>query len=308
MVEVNCEILVVGGGVAGLAAALAAARNGSDIILIEKESEIGFKIRGEVIKKEAPIFTKIFGAGLPHYAIVNNILERRLYSPSTLKFIDGKHTEPTVTIDYRLFILEIFKEVSKTNCKIFLNTELLDVIKEDRTVIGAICRKDREEIKIFAKYFIGAGGVHSKFANLLKKYSEREIYPILKFNYENLQIPNPHRIELYLITNPPGAFWMFPKSDTSGECGILVWTHDLPKGFDILQLWEKKSKENRVIREIIKNAKPYYISRDFINFGGPLKQIFGDGFVVVGDSGGHIGAIGGSGIISSMTVVNPVSS
>ena len=302
MVKINCDILIIGGGVAGLGAGIAAARNGLDTILIEKEAEIGFKIRGEVVKKEAEIFNEIFGGDLPENVIVNDLLERRIYSPSALKFIDAENTVPTATIDYRLFILEIFKELSKTDCRVLLNTELIEIIEEKGNVIGCLCRGEKEDVEIVANYFIGADGARSKFVNLLKEKEEREIYPALKLNYENLQIPNPRRIELYLINNPPGAMWMFPKSETAGECGITVWTQDLSENFDILQLWEQKSKENKAIREILKGAKPYYISRDFLNFGGPLMQIFGENFVVVGDSGGHIGAIGGSGIISSMDI------
>ncbi|MHA1359863.1 MAG: NAD(P)/FAD-dependent oxidoreductase [Candidatus Helarchaeota archaeon] len=302
VIKIKCDILIVGCGVAGLTTAIAVARAGLVPILIDKEAEIGFKIKGEVLKQNAEIFREIFGQGLPEGVILTELTQRRLYSPSTLKYIDVQHTEHTITVDYRLFIIELFRELSKLDCKVFLNTELLDLIKENQTIIGVRCRKDQEEIEISANYFIGADGVHSKFANILEPYSMREIYPALKINYENLQIPNSHRIELYLMNNPPGAMWMFPKSESAGECGIVVWTHDLSDSFDILDLWEKKSKEHKVLKEILTSAKPYYISRDYLNFGGPMKRPFGDNFAVVGDSGGHIGAIGGSGIIAGMSV------
>ncbi len=301
MLRLTCDILVVGGGVAGLAAALASSKSGLDTILIEKEAEIGYKIRGEVIKKQAPIFLEIFGPELPEKVIVNDLLRRRIYSPSTAKYIDVNHTEATVTMDYRTFILELFKKLSKTTCKIFLNTKLVQ-IEKDVQITHVICEKDEKQILISATYFIGADGANSKFATFLEQGSEREIYPALKLNYENLKIPDSHRIELYLMVDPPGAMWMFPKSESSAECGIVAWTHDLPKDFDIMEFWTKKTKEHQILNKILTDAKCYYISRDFLNFGGPLKNIFGQNFVVVGDSGGHIGSIGGSGIISSMDV------
>ncbi len=301
MKEITCDVLIVGGGVAGLAAALASSKNDLNTILIEKESEIGFKMKGECIRRESPIFNEIFGLSLPENVILNDITERRMYSPSTKKYVDIKPPVPFVSIEYRLFLIELFKKLSKTPCQIFLNTELVDILQENQTVVGALCLRNQEKLKIHAKYLIGADGVHSKFLKLLNAPSDREVYPTLKLDYENLQVPNPHRNEICFITNPPGGMWMFPKGKTSGECGIVVYTHDLPKNFDILELWEKKSQENEVFRNIIKNAKPFYILRDFLNFDGPLKQIFGKGFVVVGDSGGHVGGIGGAGIISSMS-------
>ncbi len=299
--KIDCDILIVGGGVAGLSAGIALSKRELNTVLIEKESEIGFKIKGEVIKKESPIFSEIFGTELPKHVITNELRERRLYSPSTRKYIDIVHTEPTVTIDYRAFILELFRELAKTKCNILLNTELMDIIDDKHLPVGGICSSENQELKIFAKYFIGADGVHSKFLRLLEPKSEREVFHALKLNYENLQIPNYRRLELYLMTDPPGAMWMFPKGPTSGECGLVVWTQDLPNDFDILELWNKKSQENKVLSKIIENAKPYYISKDFLNFGGPLKQIFGKKFVLLGDSAGHVGAIGGSGIVSCIT-------
>ena len=300
MLELNCDMLVVGGGVAGLAAAIAASKEDLNVILIEKELEIGFKVKGECIKRDRPIFHKIFGGPIPNKVILNELTERRIYSPSTSNYIDMPHPEPYVSIDYRLFIFELFKELAKSKCEVILTTELLEVIKEDQRVSGAICRRGAENLKIMANFIVGADGAHSKIAHLLKK-PPREVFPALKLNYENLTIPNPHRIEFFLMTNPPGAMWMFPKGSTSGECGLVVWTNELPEDFDILQLWHEKNKKNELMGKIIQQAKPCYISKDYLNFGGPLNQIFGDGFVVAGDSGGHVGAIGAAGIISSMT-------
>ena len=38
-VKYDCDVLVAGGGVAGIAAALAAARQGAKVLLLEKETE-----------------------------------------------------------------------------------------------------------------------------------------------------------------------------------------------------------------------------------------------------------------------------
>ncbi|NVM03905.1 MAG: NAD(P)/FAD-dependent oxidoreductase [Candidatus Helarchaeota archaeon] len=300
MNNLNCDVLIVGAGVAGLCAAIAAARNKLDTILIEKESEIGYKIKGECIEKKSPIFEKIFGKGLPKDVILNELTGRRIYSPSAKKFMEMEHSELMVAIDYRLFMIEIFKELSKTNCRVFLNTKFLNIIEENKKVVGATCIKDNEEFDIKAKFIIAADGNESKIGNELN-IIQPEIYYSLKFNYENLTVPNPNNIELHLITDPPGAMWIFPKGPSSGETGITVWTHELPDNFDILELWRKKSMENDRMRGIIKEAKSYYISRDFLNFGGPIKNIFGNGVAFVGDAGGHVGAIGASGIISCMS-------
>jgi sarcosine oxidase, subunit alpha len=45
--NIHCDVLVVGGGVAGIAAALAAARTGVDVVLIEQERELGGRLFAE---------------------------------------------------------------------------------------------------------------------------------------------------------------------------------------------------------------------------------------------------------------------
>ncbi|MHA1299714.1 MAG: FAD-binding protein [Candidatus Helarchaeota archaeon] len=302
MDNLECDILVVGGGVAGLCAAIASARTKLKTILIEKNAEIGQVIKGEHINRKSPIFEKIFSEKkkIPEEAILNELTGRRIYSPSAKEYIEMQHPEPTVAIDYRIFIIEIFKELSKTDCEVMLNTTLLDLIKENDRVIGAHCERNGKSVTIKTKYVIAADGNMSKIGKQ-SNIKQKHIYHSLKFNFENLNIPNPQQIELYLMVDPPGALWMFPKGKTSGEAGITVWTHDIPADFDIIELWNKKSMENIRVRDIVKNAKCYYISKDYLNFGGPLKSIFGNGVVFVGDAGGHVGAIGAAGIISCMT-------
>ncbi|MGN1349078.1 MAG: FAD-dependent oxidoreductase, partial [Acutalibacteraceae bacterium] len=38
---INCDVLVIGGGPAGLAAAISAKRNGAEVILLEREARLG---------------------------------------------------------------------------------------------------------------------------------------------------------------------------------------------------------------------------------------------------------------------------
>lgn len=214
MEEINCDILVVGAGVAGLCSAIASARKGLNTVLIEKEPEIGHKIKGECIRREAPIFNTIFEDGLPQNVILNDISEFRFYGPNPSNYFDMPlATAPNVTIDYRLFIVELFKELSKTNSQVLLTTQFLQLIKDKNRVVGAICKKDNENINISSKYVIASDGNNSKICQDLNISIENETYPAYKMNYENLNVENPKRVSMFVILDPPGGMWFFPKRE-----------------------------------------------------------------------------------------------
>src|SRR4051812_43165285 len=48
LVDLNCDVLVAGGGVAGVLAAVAAARNGAKVILVQDRSRLGGNSSSEV--------------------------------------------------------------------------------------------------------------------------------------------------------------------------------------------------------------------------------------------------------------------
>jgi flavin-dependent dehydrogenase len=202
---------------------MAAGRKGLKTVLIEKESEIGHKIKGECIRKESQIFDTIFREGLPENVILNDISGFRFYAPNPSNYIDMPlTTTPYVTIDYRLFIVELFKNLSKTDCQVSLNTQFGQLIKDGEKVVGAICKKDNEKIRIHSKYLIAADGNNSMICQELNMFTQEEIYRAVKFNFENLEVENHEMISLYVLLDPPSVIWFFPKGRSSGELGITI--------------------------------------------------------------------------------------
>ena len=80
------DIIVVGAGVAGLAAGTASSRAGAKTLVIDAAPEIAMKTKGEIIKKDNTIVEKILGKPLPAHIINGKTRHRRISS-----FVAGEH-------------------------------------------------------------------------------------------------------------------------------------------------------------------------------------------------------------------------
>ena len=69
-VEVNAEVLIVGGGLAGSAAAIWLARAGRDVVVIEREGQAHHKVCGEFLSREALHYLKLLGLDVVSFGAV----------------------------------------------------------------------------------------------------------------------------------------------------------------------------------------------------------------------------------------------
>lgn len=62
--EVKAEVLIVGGGLAGSAAAIGLARAGRDVVLMERDAQAQHKVCGEFLSREALKYLELLGVGV----------------------------------------------------------------------------------------------------------------------------------------------------------------------------------------------------------------------------------------------------
>jgi len=304
MATYDCDIAVIGAGVAGLAAATASSRAGARTILVDAAPEVAAKVKGEVIKQKNSIIQKILGRPIPH-SMVNGISRRRrIVSPSAKKqVVLDREDEPSLMIEYRPLMLSIAKSCIEAGAQVLLNTRCDTLIlDDDERVAGIKCRQSGTSFDLKARAIIAADGWNSPIRRQLNLQAP-VICPAYKIIVEGAEIPDEEMLEFLLLNEPAGALWIFPKGKSSAECGITYWD-DSPqtKQADLQAAWERLRHEHPVLKERLRNASPVLTSKDGLIFGGVLQEFVRPGLVLVGDAAGQVGAKGASGILSGLNM------
>jgi hypothetical protein len=147
LVDLNCDLLVAGGGPAGVCAALAAARNGAKVVLAQDRSRLGGNSSSEV---KMHIVGANNHTGRPGWREGGIIEELRL---------DDAANNPQRS--WELWDLLLYdKVVSEPNITLLLDTTVTAAKVEGNAIRTAMARCDRTEhlYRITAKYFADCTG------------------------------------------------------------------------------------------------------------------------------------------------------
>lgn len=151
------DVLVVGGGVSGCAAALAAARNGADVLLLEQNGYLGGTLTGCGV---GPMMTFHAGEKQVILGIMEELvaeLVRRGQSPGHVP--DTKQYTSTITpFDAEGLKLILDEKLSEAGCTVLFHTFVGAVQAEDGCITGlTVCNKDGLHT-LSAKVYIDATG------------------------------------------------------------------------------------------------------------------------------------------------------
>ncbi len=143
--KLNADVLIAGGGMAGVCAALAAARNGCKVVLLQNRSRLGGNASSE-------IRMHICGAtALKKVWRETGILEELMLTESV--------SNPQVTYEMLDYVL-YDKVLSEKNITLLLDTMLFDVLTEGRKIVSAkaCCSQTEELYDITSSYFADCTG------------------------------------------------------------------------------------------------------------------------------------------------------
>jgi len=194
------DVVVIGGGTAGVFAAISAAKNGSKTILIEKNSALGGTITTGGVNFPGLFFA--WGKQIidgPCWDAIKQTVELGGAKLPEFKFKPEKHWYEQIKINKFVFRSVLFKMCLENNIEVLTNTMVASV-KEDSDGVALLITAKDGAYQINAKAIIDATG-DANIASLagyatVKSTSQQPATPqnhIIGYDFEKIDFEHLHR-------------------------------------------------------------------------------------------------------------------
>lgn len=285
------DVLIVGGGPAGLAAAEAAAKLGARAVVLERQNEIGYPVH----TSGGSWISDMRTLGIPEH----------LYHPvQKIYFVSPQREIPLYyeqavccVIDVRGVYQHLAGRAVSAGASIRMRHIVEQTLIEDGRVLGVTAKTHvGERVTFTAPVTIDASGVarhvsvRTDMGAAFHRYGFGAEY--------DLYAPNYPQDELYLIMGsqfaPRGYAWAFPRGNGRVRLGVGVLHPDCDE--------DARVYLDRIMHELpqfvgkFKDASPVEYHTGLFPSEGPVERFSRDGLLLAGDAGGHGSTLVGEGI------------
>ena len=288
------EIVVVGGGPAGLIAAKTAAEKDVDVLLFESKDKIGFhehcagllSINGLNSLNLPTIPSDIFQN--------KKIIGARLYSP-TGKIIEVQKKEPTACVVDRVrFNLFLSSLAEKAGVVIETSSRVIDIKRKNGLLELSLGKKNSFE-KINSKITILAEGRFPKLNNKvgLPIPSRKKMIYTSQYYMSNVSGIDKHYVELYQTKEyAPGFFaWIIPINEETAKVGLGSNSIPASKQLDYF------IKKHPIAKKKLNKSEINKKTSGAIPIGSYISHTYTDNVLVVGDAASQTKPTTGGGVI-----------
>ncbi|SEH14428.1 electron-transferring-flavoprotein dehydrogenase [Natronorubrum sediminis] len=295
------DMVVVGGGTGGCFAASTAAREGLDVVLLERKSEDdgGHIACGDGIKGKSTFPDVVDRDRLRAESFTNEGITRAVFeNPQTDERLDIPFERSGAVVDRYRYGQVLLEETDRAGVDIHYNTIVNDVIQPNGQVEGVTAIRDDDVIEYEADVVVDAAGALSVLqdkANLARSSFDTNVnYSQFCSAYrEVLEVPEPVEWDDALVFKPTaelGYLWYFPRSSTEINAGLGFQMSQEPMELvDVLKddIANRAEFEGATVKNKLGAALPTR---------RPLDSAVHPGYVAVGDAAGHVNPCTGGGI------------
>jgi digeranylgeranylglycerophospholipid reductase len=282
--EERFDVVVVGGGPAGLSAAYTAAKGGAKVVLFEKDQSIAHSIRTSGVTW----ISEMERLGIPS-KFYNPIQNYRFISPSNDVIIRGD-TAKSCVLDVRAVYQHLAFLAAKEGAQLMIKSTVTDVIKEGQKVAGVKASTPAGRLTVHSKLVIDASGFSTSVGRKAGIVDQWNRYGV-GAEYECYCDDIDSTTWVLMVGqnySDAGYAWLFPLSKNRVRVGVGIGRPESNA--------EPLEKLNKIIEKRLKpldaigdggKIQPLELHYGFIPNEGVRHSSIADGLIMVGDSAGQ---------------------
>jgi electron-transferring-flavoprotein dehydrogenase len=294
------DIVIVGGGTAGSFAAATAAKEGLDVVILERKSEddAGHIACGDAIKGKATFPDVIDRERLREESFTNQNIQQAIFeNPKTGGTLHIPFEQTGAIVDRQRYGEVLLDEAERAGAEIHYDTVVQDVIQNGK-VEGVTATRKGSVVTYEADVTIDAAGALSILQDKVD-FSDSTFDTNVQYSQfcsayrEVVEVdePVPYDDTLYFKpTEELGYLWYFPRTPTEINVGLGFQMNRPP-----VQLVEVL-KEDLATRPEFETATVKDKLGAALPTRRPYDSAVAPGFVAVGDAAGHVNPTTGGGI------------
>lgn len=285
------DVLIVGGGPAGLAAAETAARTGARVAVLERRKEIGYPVH----TSGGSWINDMQALGIPA-ELYHPIRSVTFLSPNQSARFD--YANPVCCVlDVRGVYQHMAGRAVAAGAEIHPGSPVEKPIVEDSKVVGVVAKDHRNRVGEWrAPVVIDASGFSS---TVVTRVGMRKGFQRYGYGAEyDLLAPNYDQNMLYLIMGsqvaPSGYAWAFPRGKGRVRLGVGVIRPDV--NADAREYLDTFTERLPNLAPDFKSASPVEYHTGLFPSEGAVETFVRDGLIATGDSAGQGSTLVGEGI------------
>jgi digeranylgeranylglycerophospholipid reductase len=282
--EERFDVVVVGGGPAGLSAAYTAAKGGAKVVLFEKDQSIAHCIRTSGVTW----ISEMERLGIPS-KFYNPIQNYRFISPSNDVIIRGD-TAKSCVLDVRAVYQHLAFLAAKEGAQLMIKSTVTDVIKEGQKVAGVKASTPAGRLTVHSKLVIDASGFSTSVgrkAGIVDQWNRYGVGAEYECYCDDID-STTWALMVGQNYSDAGYAWLFPLSKNRVRVGVGIGRPESNA--------EPLEKLNKIIEKRLKpldaigdggKIQPLELHYGFIPNEGVRHSSIADGLIMVGDSAGQ---------------------